>query len=110
MDAVDRAIGHVLDGAALYARARAAEMELEDNRAAHKQAAILRLIAGGPNPLTGKAHSASSAEAVVETDAEYAAYRALQRGAVVTTITAAGNYEAAKFRARFLTATAEAIA
>ena len=110
MDAIDRAIGMVLDAAELYAKARAAEMELEDNRPAHKQVAILRIIKSGPNPLTGKPHSASSAEAVVETDAGYAAYRKLQREAVITAITAGGNYEAAKFRARFLTATAEVTA
>lgn len=107
MDAIDQAIGRVMDAALLYAKARAAVMELEDNRPAHKQAAILRIIETGPNPLTGKQHSASSAEAVVETDAGYAAYRKLQREAVITEITAGGNYEAAKFRARQLTAIAE---
>lgn len=78
------------------------EMTLEDTRPAAKQLAVLRIV-GTVNPATGKAHSASSAEAVVETDEEYAAYRARQRAAVVERIKARAYYEASIARARLAT-------
>lgn len=68
----------------IYAEAANEEARLEDRRAGQKQQAILRLINGeAVNPTTNKPHSASSAEAVVETDGEYAAYRKTQRDAVL---------------------------
>lgn len=82
-----------------YALAVADEMALEDQRPIVKQAAVLRLI-GTPNPATGKPHSASSAEAVVESDEEYVTHRVQQRQAVYAKIVAAAQYEAAKARAR----------
>lgn len=84
--------------AAALGLARAAEQALEDERPLVKSAAIRRLM-GTENPETGKPHSASSAEKVVETDAEYMAHRRAQRDAVVATQEAWGRYEAAKQRA-----------
>lgn len=60
------------------------EQELEAARPAVKQLATLRLMQA-ENPLAsqaGKKHSASSAEAVVETDPHYAAHLAEQRKTV----------------------------
>lgn len=74
------------------------EMWLEDQRALVKALAIRRLMTT-TNPDTEKPHSATSAEKVVETDAEYAAHRARQADAVVETIKARAAYEAAKRRA-----------
>ena len=77
------------------ARATAHEMALEAGRAAEKAAAIRRIIDGGPNGLTQKPHSASSAEAIVETDEQYAAYLAQQRDAVIAKIQAQARYDSA---------------
>lgn len=109
MDA-DQAIVEVMDRATEYASARDAELELEDERAGEKQSAIRRVMESGDNPLTGKAHSASSAEAVVETDASYADYKRKQRDATVRTIMTRARYEAAKYRAQLLVSVAEVAA
>lgn len=90
------------------AEAKERELRLEDMRPAHKMDAILRIMQG-TNPLTGKAHSASSAEAVVETDAEYAAYRAAQREATVAVIKARAYYECTIARARMAAGYAEVL-
>lgn len=58
------------------------EMELEADRAGKKLDAIRRIMAT-ENLLTGRSHSASSAEAVVETDLQYRAYLSLQSEVVV---------------------------
>jgi len=71
------------------------ETRLEDGRIMEKLAAIERIMAAGDNPLTGKAHSFSSAEAVVNTDPAYQDYLAEQREAVRARILARGAYEAA---------------
>lgn len=63
------AVSETLRAATRYAETRGRFRALE------KRAAILRLMSSD-NPLTGKPHSASSAEAIVESDAEYAAYLA----------------------------------
>jgi len=76
------------------------ESYLEDLRAIRKVEAIRRIMAGGPNDLTGKPHSSSSAEAIVETDEKYFAHRGEQRAAVQATIQARGHYEAMKLKAR----------
>jgi len=75
------------------------EMRLEYIRASLKLAAIGRII-GTENTLTGKPHSATSAEAAVETDQEYADLRLLQRTAARDTYIARSDYEAAKLTAR----------
>lgn len=71
---------------------------LEDERIHVKMAAIDRIMASGDNPATGKAWSFSAAEAVVNTDAEYAEYLGTIRDAVRDEIIARGNYAAATLR------------
>ena len=77
-----------------------AEMELEDNRHTVKFAAITRIMNSGDNPLTGKAHSFSSADAIVHSDSQYADYLEQLRGAVERRILARGSYDASIARAR----------
>ena len=77
------------------AEAVAAEQALEDARINVKLAAIDRIMAKGDNPFTGKPHSFSSAEGVVNTDEEYQAYLERQREAVRARILAKGVYDAA---------------
>lgn len=84
------------------------EMVLEDTRPAAKQMAVLRIV-GTLNPATGKPHSGSSAEAVVETDEEYAAYLTRQRAATVDRITARAAYDAAVAGARLAAGLAGAL-
>ncbi len=81
------------------ARATTVEMLTELYRPAEKAAAIQRLMQT-TNPLTGKPHSASSAEAVVETDQEYWAFRERQIGLVAQRIRAKAAYDAACYRAQ----------
>lgn len=81
-----------------YGEAQARESELEDDRCFAKRDAIRRIMQL-PNDETGKPHSASSAEKVVETDTEYSAFRKTQRDAVVATQLARGRFHAAKLRA-----------
>lgn len=78
-----------------YANAVRNEMELEDNRVNVKMAAIKRIIDAGDNALTGKPHSFSSAEAVVNADKEYAQYLEKLRNAAVERILAKAAYEVA---------------
>lgn len=75
------------------------EMSIEDARINTKLAAIGRIMVAD-NPLTGKPHSFSSAEAIVNTDAEYQQY--LERLRLVThdRIVARGAYDAAVAAAR----------
>lgn len=76
------------------AAAVTAEQTLEDARINVKLAAIERIMRAD-NPLTGKPHSFSSAEAIVGTDSEYQAYLERQRAAVHARILAKGRHEAA---------------
>lgn len=103
---VDAVINGLYDAADRYADALNYVAQLEDERAKVKEAAILRLMQQ-PNPLTStpekpKLHSASSAEAVVEQDAEYAAHRAKQRAAEVDKWAALAGFDAARLRARLV--------
>lgn len=75
-------ISQAVDCGRLYAELCGQEMEVEANRPEHKLAAIRRIMAT-ENTLTGKPHSASSAEAIVETDPEYRAYLKAQSEVVV---------------------------
>lgn len=84
----------VRQAARQLAEAKALEMQIENERPVKKLAAIARVMQF-PNVLNDKPHSASSAEAVVETDSEYAAYLATARMAVMNTITARAEYEIA---------------
>lgn len=88
-------VGTITDATRLLAEAVHNEQTLEDNRINVKLAAIERIMAAGDNQFTGKPHSFSSAEAVVNTDADYQLYLERQRDAVRTRILARGAYEAA---------------
>lgn len=90
------------------ADATVAEMALEDSRINAKLAAIERIMAAGDNQLTGKPHSFSSAEGIVNTDAQYQDYLERQRDAVRQRILARGNYEAAIYAARLSSDTKDA--
>lgn len=92
-------INEIEQAAKALGDAIATEQALEDNRCIAKSAALQRIMLT-ENPLTKKPHSASSAEAIVETDAEYAGYRAAQRRAVVASYEARGAFESAKLRAK----------
>lgn len=84
-----------------YAEARETEQRFEDERPLVKHDAMLRLIAL-ENPLTKKPHSASSAEAAVEQDAEYSGYLAQRRAAVRNRIRLETLRDVAKMRAHAL--------
>lgn len=71
------------------------EMKLEDERGVVKMAAVGRIMSAGDNPMTGKPHSFSSAEAAVNSDREYSDYLATLRDAAKARILARGRYEAA---------------
>lgn len=81
-----------------YAECVADEMGLEDRRPLEKQRAVLKIMLE-TNPATNKPHSASSAEAVVETDPDYMQYRVFQRETVVEKNTAYAAMTAARLRA-----------
>jgi hypothetical protein len=83
-----------------YADAVAHEMLLENERHAVKLAAITRIMGSGDNPLTGKPHSFSSAEAVVHADSDYMTHLEKMREAVHQRILAMGAFEAAKAAAK----------
>lgn len=78
-----RAIASLQQAANEYAAKVYAEMELEARRPAKKAEAVARIMASGDNPLTNRPHSASSAEAIVETDHGYAAHLAETRDVVL---------------------------
>jgi hypothetical protein len=71
------------------------QMTLEKDRHTIKVAAIDRIIKSGDNPMTGKPHSFSSAEAQVHADAEYDAHLSKIIDSTVAKILAVGNYDAA---------------
>jgi hypothetical protein len=93
-------VKQIVDAGDILAQATKDEMTLEDMRANIKFAAIERIMHSGDNPLTGKPHSASSAEAVVNLDPEYAGYLTQLRDAVARKIRARAQYEAALVAAR----------
>jgi len=88
--------GHKLAGAVV------AEMEMEAKKPAEKSDAIRRLMQQ-ENPETGKPHSASSAEKVVETDRDYANFLTTMREAVHAKIIARAHYDAAVCAGRLAT-------
>jgi hypothetical protein len=85
---------------ASYADLLREEMKLEAERPLVKSAAVLRLM-GEINPQSkdAKLHSASSAEAVVESDEQYAAHLLNQRSTVHAKNRAHTASEAARLRA-----------
>lgn len=105
-DAIN-AIDWVKEAGRRMAEATDRVTQLEDERAPIKAQAIRRLMLL-TNESTGKAHSASSAEAVVELDAEYAGYRKQQRAAEVERHRSEAAYAAAKLGARLQVALVEA--
>ncbi len=81
------------------------EQQMEAERAAVKHAAIGRIMQT-ENPLTGKQHSASSAEAICYLDAEYAAYLLNQRNIVHAKLRAETGYHSAYLQAELAIALA----
>jgi hypothetical protein len=71
------------------------EMELEDTRHVVKLNAVEHIMGSGDNKLTGKPHSFSSAEAMVNTDDIYAEHLKKLRDAARERIMAKGRYDAA---------------
>jgi hypothetical protein len=77
-------------------KARAMEMELEDERPLIKAAATKRLMEAGA------ATSATAAEKIVEADPEYAAHRVRQREAVVLVEVMRGKFYATRYRCELM--------
>lgn len=98
-EAAEVQIGTVEQTAADLGTARNHEQQLADRKPVEKAAAIRRIMAT-ENPETGKPHSATSAEKVVETDDTYRGFLAQCRTATLETQLAWGRYEAAKLRAQ----------
>lgn len=93
-------VQNILDCGAELAVAVASETNLENARHTVKLAAIERIMKSGDNPLTGKAHSFSSAEAIVSTDAVYAQHLEDLAKAQYNRILARAKYDAALAGAR----------
>lgn len=100
MTKAENLVSDIETAANALAEATAAEQALEDNRINVKIAAIDRIMSAGDNQFTGKPHSFSSAEAIVNTDEEYQAYLERLRNAVRNRIIARGHYDAAVAAAR----------
>lgn len=83
--------------AAAYTEASVEEMRVEDTRALEKTAAIARLMQTD-NPLNGRRHSASSAEAVVEMDTQYSEFLRGRRRATAVKLAAMSEMYAARWR------------
>lgn len=81
------------------AAATLAEAELADDRPLVKHRAVLRIASTGTQPLTGKAHSYSSAEVMVEEDPEYADHLRRVREAAAERATRQAEAWGAKLRA-----------
>lgn len=88
-------VSTIEQAAARLADAVVAETALEDARITAKLAAIDRIMAAGDNNFTGKPHSFSSAESMVNTDDDYQTYLERQRNAMRDRIIARGAYDAA---------------
>lgn len=93
-------IANITSAAARLAETTVAETVLEDSRINAKLAAIDRIMSAGDNTFTGKPHSFSSAEAIVNTDDQYQSYLEQQRNALRDRILARGAYDAAIAAAR----------
>lgn len=100
MTKAENLVSDIETAASHLAEAVASEQALEDNRINVKLAAVERIMAAGDNPFTGKPHSFSSAEGIVNTDGLYQEYLERQRNAVKARILAKGNYDAAVAAAR----------
>jgi hypothetical protein len=93
------------DKAALWRQHLEREMELEAARPIAKAAAVRRIMET-ENPDTGKPHSATSAEKVVESDAEYAEFLKTLRGVTLNKHAAYSAVVAANLRAELAIALA----
>ena len=102
---VAQSIQRVRDAARALGEARAYEQALEDERPLVKRDAIRALLQTA-NDLTGKPHSASSAETVVESHEPYAAHRRRQAEAVLAAQVAWGEFKAAELEATLAVALA----
>lgn len=71
------------------------EMKLMDERHVVKMQAIDDIMASGDNPKTGKPHSFSSAEALVESNPDYAAHLSKLREAARDRVIAKAKYDSA---------------
>lgn len=89
------AIRAIVTAGERMALAHATVQNLADGRAIEKSFAIRRLMAT-MNDDTGKPHSASSAEKVVELDAEFMAYRRAERDAEIERHRSIAAFESAK--------------
>lgn len=96
----DTLVQSIITTAQRLADATMAEQTLEDARINVKLAAIDRIMARGDNQFTGKPHSFSSAEAIVNTDDEYQSYLERLRNAARDRTLARGAYDAAIAAAR----------
>lgn len=105
----DEMVDEILKSGERFARAVTEELALEDEKPLRKADAI-RSIIGSENVETGKPHSASSAEKVVEAHPEYAAFLTDRRAATYEKIVAGARYAAAKARARMAAGMAEVLA
>lgn len=83
------AAGNELADAVFY------EMKLMDERHVVKMQAIDDIMASGDNPKTGKPHSFSSAEALVESHRDYAAHLSKLREAARDRVIAKAKYDGA---------------
>lgn len=86
---------NILQAAKQLSDAVRLQMTLEKEKAPLRLAAISRIVSAGDNPLTGKPHSFSSAEAVVHTDADYDAHLSKIIDATCDKLLAVGAYDAA---------------
>jgi hypothetical protein len=99
--AAREAIERAREAGTAFAHATAQECALLRQKAGRKAEAIRRLMADPTgNGLTGRAHSASSAEAVVETDAAYAGFLQQSCTATVGVILARTECVAARLEAQ----------
>ncbi|HOX20365.1 MAG TPA: hypothetical protein PLI70_05520 [Gemmatimonadales bacterium] len=96
------ALDALTESARLHAAAARREMALERVRPVLKHQAIVRIMATGLNPTTGKAFSYTSAEALSESDPEYAQHLAQLREAVAERILASAEQRAAELLAEYL--------
>lgn len=82
-----------------FANTLRSEQQMEAERAEQKSAAIGRIMATD-NPLTSKAHSATSAESIASTDEAYAAFLLNVRNLVHSKLRLETGYHAAYLRAQ----------
>lgn len=98
-ESVAEALEHLEVMAKLYREAALQEAVAEAKRPLEKLAAITRIMEQ-PNPLTEKAHSYSSAEAMVEADKDYAHFLGTLRYFTYERRKAEADLEVARLRAR----------